>query len=624
MQQLFLTVLNITARASVLICCVLLIRKFSSGRCNRAISLLWTLVAIRLLLPFSIAVPGLPTSDSRMTVWEGSTEQSNPGIVTEIQKKVTPQATVQPTESESQDDPARMAGNVNTTANPTKEGNFYDFLMMTLSVIWIAGIVLFAGYNLFMLIRLRRSLAESIPAQGVMRCDSIAVPFVFGLIHPQIYVPSDLTENDMKTVIAHERVHIQRGDHIAKIVFTFVTVVHWFNPMVWVAFWLFDRDLEMSCDDSVTEKMTEEERTDYLNTVLSCSRKRVAVSGFLPGFADGSLRERITNIKRTKKNRRLAVLLSLLTGIVLFGCSFATGKKPAEEQNGKILGTNRFVCGMDYVAELRADGTVEVTALPGMTGNSEIDFDEVKGWKDIVSLRAESGVLYGIDSEGRLHYSSFNVKYLESDLELGEEPETVPQSQLMHAIPKLKELAGKDKLSDCNLFDTPQVLLTKDGTLTAFDLINPSDDTVIVSVKNVTLFDGNLYLKKDGTIGAISEKQANQKGFEKLKGESGFCGIAENQVSIFGLRNDGTVISGSYLYTGEVDRWTNVTTIRAASDYVVALHSDGHVSAAASTTLQNGWMDSIRQWEDIVEIDTNGMVIVGKTGEGEIKVAKVE
>lgn len=622
MQQLFLTVLNITVRASVLICCVLLIRKIASGRCNRAISLLWTLVAIRLLLPFSIAVPGLPTYDSHMTVWASSTEQSNPGIVTEIQKKVTPQTTVQPTESEGQDDSAGMAGTGNTAVNPTKEGNFHDFLMMTLSVIWIAGITLFAGYNLYTLIRLRRTLTESIPTECVMRCDGIAVPFVFGLIHPRIYVPSDLAEKDIQTVIAHEKVHIRRGDHIAKVVFTFVTVVHWFNPLVWLAFWLFDRDLEMSCDDSVTEKMTEEERTDYLNTVLSCSRKRVAASGFLPGFADGSLRERIINIKRTKKNRRLAVLLSLLTGIVLFGCSFATRKKPAEEQNGKILGTNRFVCGMDYVAELRADGTVEVTALPGMTGNSEIDFDEVKGWKDIVSLRAESGVLFGIDSEGRLHYSSFNVKYLESVLEIGEEPETVPQSQLMHAIPKLKELAGKDKLSDCNLFDTPQVLLTKDGTLTAFDLTYPADDPVIVSVKNVTLFDGNLYLKKGGTIGTIAEKEANQKGFEKLKGESGFCGIAENQVSVFGLRNDGTVVAGSYLYAGVVDSWKNVSVICAALDYIVALHSDGHVSAAASSGQQNEWIETIQQWKDIVEINVNGTLIVGRTSKGEIKTVR--
>lgn len=332
MQQLFLTVLNISVRASVLICCVLLIRKIASGRCNRAISLLWTLVAIRLLLPFSIAVPGLPTYDSRMTVWASSAEQSNPGIVTEIQKKPVQQTTVQPTESEGQDDSAGMAGTGNTAVNPTKGGNFHNFLMMTLSVIWIAGITLFAGYNLYTLIRLRRTLTESIPTECVMRCDGIAVPFVFGLIHPRIYVPSDLPEEDIKTVIAHEKVHVRRGDHIAKVLFTFVTVVHWFNPLVWAAFWLFDRDLEMSCDDSVTEKMTEEERTDYLNTVLSCSRKRVASSGFLPGFADGSLRERITNIKRTKKNRRLAVLLSLLTGIVLFGCSFATGKKPAEEQ----------------------------------------------------------------------------------------------------------------------------------------------------------------------------------------------------------------------------------------------------------------------------------------------------
>ena len=624
MQQLFLTILNITARASVLICCVLLIRKVTSGRCNRAISLLWTLVALRLLIPFSIAVPGLPTSDSLVTVFKNNTEQSNPDIVTEIQKRAIQQTALHPEESGDQDNAGESAGVDKTAMRPTKKTGSYDALMMTLSVIWIAGIALFAGYNLIAFVRLRRTLTESIPAEGVMRCDGIAVPFAFGLIHPRIYIPSDMAEDDMKMVIAHENEHIRRRDYIAKVVFTFVTVVHWFNPMVWVAFRMFDRDLEMSCDDSVTGKMTEEERTDYLNTVLSCSRERVAVSGFLPGFADGSLRERIANIKRPKKNRLPAVLLSLLAGVVLFGCSFATGKKATEEQAKKELGKKSFVCGVDYVAEIKEDGTVDISLLPGMTGYCEIDFDEVKSWKSIVSLRSEWGILYGIDKDGKIHYSSASIKYLESE-KAHEEYLPVPNSQLMYTIPKLKELAEKDCYSDCDLFGSPQILLSEDGTLTVFDLTYPNDDgPLILSAENVMSFDGNLYLKKNGTINAIIENQANQKGFEKLKDQNGFCGIAENQVSVFGLRKDGTIVAGSNAYSGVVNTWDNVSAIRAARDYIVALHTDGHVSAASSSRGTIEWIEAIQMWENIVEIDAEGSVIVGKTSKGEIKMVNVE
>ena len=170
-------------------------------------------------------------------------------------------------------------------------------------------------------------------------------------------------------------------------------------------------------------------------------------------------------------------------------------------------------------------------------------------------------------------------------------------------------------------------MLTKAGTLTVFDLtglyVEQDDNRVILSEKHVAAYEDSIFLREDGTAGCIDERSAKLKGVEKLKEKGGFCGIAENAISVFGLQENGKVVSGSASYSGIVNQWENVIKICAAGEVVVALHKDGTVSVAMPNSSTSTQMDSVEKWKNIIEISTNGEVIAAKTKDGEVVVARL-
>lgn len=637
MQNLFLSVLWIGIRSTVLILCILLIRIVTAKRCNRTMSILWLLVAIRLLIPFSVSISSFPDISlwkynsieyAGITGTQNKTEQ-----VDEVTYSSVKDSFSNALENGSNNETEPLLIRQTDSKESISEEGSAKGLINVLTVLWIIGFSLFASYNMWSYFRLRKRVSMSIPSGEVRICDGISQPFILGVFKSTIYIPSDLKHEIRDSVIAHEKVHISRGDYSVRLLYTFVLMVHWFNPLVWLAFRMSERDMEMACDDAVTRQMSKEKREEYLAAVIHCSKVDTKNCCQL-GFANGSVKERIENIAHPSHAKRRVIFACVIIGVGVFVCTLVAGKKGASKKEELLFGQKTIVCGENYIAQILPDGTVRATMIPGETGICEVDFEEIGTWKDIVSLRAGNGKLYGYDKDGNTFCSSALLTSLRQNIEAGTIPESsAPILQLMVIIPTLDDMLEKNELVDGEMYDTrSQVILKRNGMLQVYDM-DPagsggenSDDRnpLLLSEDDVITYEDDIFLRENGTIGCINEKSGRAKGYEIFKEKKGFCGIAENSYGIFGVQKDGKVLAGTVVYAGIIDSWENVVAIRAAGELVVALHNDGTVSVALPNGNEKPQIHNVEQWKNIAEIDTNGTTIVGKTIDGNVVTETLE
>lgn len=159
------------------------------------------------------------------------------------------------------------------------------------TMIWFAGMAMMLAYSVASLLKLRRALTGAVRFRdNIFLADHIPTPFVLGVLRPRIYIPSSLPEKEHDCVILHEQIHIRRLDHIVKIVAFAVLTMHWFNPLVWAAFILCMKDMEMSCDERVLREMGEDVRVRYSESLLSLSAGRRIFGGSPLAFGEGSIK----------------------------------------------------------------------------------------------------------------------------------------------------------------------------------------------------------------------------------------------------------------------------------------------------------------------------------------------
>lgn len=196
------------------------------------------------------------------------------------------------------------------------------------TLIWIMGILGFSVYSAVSIIKLKgglRSAKEEISKGniGVFRSDKVKMPFVIGFFRPNIYLPEDMELHEQSYILIHERVHIRRGDHIWRILAYTALCLHWFNPLVWVAFFLSERDMEMSCDEAVIRKFGSHIKKEYSTSLLTMSAGIRVSNGISPAFAEGDTGSRIRNVLHYKKPTVIllgtAVVISILTAVFLLG-----------------------------------------------------------------------------------------------------------------------------------------------------------------------------------------------------------------------------------------------------------------------------------------------------------------
>ena len=322
--ELLPIVFNMSVTASVVIVFVLLARLLLKRAPKIFSYALWAVVLFRLLCPVSITTDFSLLGLFDAPVTETTTHTT---AVEYIPQDVvhTPAPEVKlpvPGVNQSVNE-ALPLGDEQTAADPLEAP------VALATLVWLAGIGVLAAYSVVSLLRLRRKLIGALPLRdNIYLADYIDSPFVMGIFRPKIYLPSSLTEQEQGYIILHEQHHIRRGDHIIKALAFFALCIHWFNPMVWVAFVLSSKDMEMSCDEAVVRKLGEGIRADYSASLLSLATGRRIIAGTPLAFGEGDTKSRIKNLLNWKRAKPAVVFLALALVVLVAAVCGTNAREP--------------------------------------------------------------------------------------------------------------------------------------------------------------------------------------------------------------------------------------------------------------------------------------------------------
>ncbi len=320
MLELFRKILEMSAAGAVAIAAVILLRAFMRKLPRKYVCFLWIIPAIRLICPVTIA-----SVISIFNVLEyNPTAFLDPlDSVTYTNKDGT--TAVIPVISEFElyaDTPQLISDSSVMFKEVTKCESIDELLRKILPPLWLAGTAIMAAYTAAAYIKIHLKVRNSVNLQeNVYVCGSIDTPFVFGIIRPKIYIPHNISGTDLQYILAHENAHIQRSDHISKLLAALILSVHWFNPFVWLAFKLMTVDIEVSCDERALDGYNLEKRKEYAAALLNLS---AAQNGFKPGamlsFGESGIKMRIKSVLKIKKPTVIACIASAMVIVIAAVC----------------------------------------------------------------------------------------------------------------------------------------------------------------------------------------------------------------------------------------------------------------------------------------------------------------
>lgn len=311
MDDVFLKLVNLSISASWLILAVLVLRVVLKKAPKWVMPLLWGVVALRLVCPFSIesALSLIPSAETIPS--EIVTETREPVLYEQATLDIVTNPTL-PSAAEVPVGVSRQQAQV--------DFNIY-------SVLWLAGMAALLVHALVSAGKLKKKLATAILLRdNVYESEFVDSPFVFGVVKPNIYLPMHMDEGTAAHVIAHERAHLARRDHWWKVLGYLVLALHWFNPLVWVAYILFCRDIELACDEKVVKGLDGAARADYSQALLSCAAPRRAVAACPLAFGEGNIKTRVKSALHYKKPAFWVAAAAVLAVVIMAVC-FLTNPK---------------------------------------------------------------------------------------------------------------------------------------------------------------------------------------------------------------------------------------------------------------------------------------------------------
>ncbi len=316
MSALFLKLFNMGVAASWLILAVIAVR-FVFRKAPKAIRVvLWSLVGLRLAWPFSWESV-LSLIPSRETISPAVLKDAIPSIHSGI--PIVNQA-VNPLLSES------LAPAVGASASPLQ------VITSVTAAVWLAGVAALLLAGLISTVHLRRCVADAVRLRdNLWQSERITSPFVFGLVRPRVYLPLDLDVASLDPVVRHEQAHIRRRDHWIKPAGYLLLTVYWFNPLVWLAYHLLCRDIELACDERVVKTMGAADRKAYSRALLACSVPRHQVTACPLAFGEVGVKERIKNVLQVRKPAFWLVIAALLACILLAVCFLTDPSREADD-----------------------------------------------------------------------------------------------------------------------------------------------------------------------------------------------------------------------------------------------------------------------------------------------------
>ena len=355
MDKLFDTVLELSWQAGLIALAVMAVRLVLRKKASRrALCMLWALVALRLLLPVSLTVESpvslqaeeAPVSRAYHTMQEARTSVPEEAAPAPAESSGAAAAVVPP-------EPAAETVTLRTFAR-------------WLPWIWVIGMGCMAAYMLLSFIWMRLTLrrAEHI-RDNVYRCTQWSTPFVLGIIAPCIYVPESVSEEDLPQVLAHERCHIRRWDHVMKPFAFLLLAVNWFNPVLWAAYVLLGRDMENACDEMALKNADAAQRAAYSRALVSCAAQPKMAAVCPLAFGEVAVKERVKNVIHYKKPAVWAAVMVAVAAVIIGACLLT---KPAEDKSGYPLDAKKlYALRTPYVGNNSAVGAIlDALGMPEM------------------------------------------------------------------------------------------------------------------------------------------------------------------------------------------------------------------------------------------------------------------
>lgn len=333
MDSLFTSVLEISWQAGLIALAVMAVRPLLRRAPRRAVCMLWLLVALRLLLPARLTV------ESPVSLQQPESPPIQAYQELRQQEKVYVSA---PPEQRLE-----MAG-------PAAAQGFA--LLDQLPAIWLTGVGCMALYMALSLLRMRWRLRAAPRIQdNVYRCTDWSTPFVLGVLAPRIYVPETVSEQDFPQVLAHERCHIRRWDHVWKPLAFLLLAVNWFNPVLWAAYVLLGRDMERACDEMVLKNATPIQRAAYSRALVACAAQPKMAAVCPLAFGEVAVKERVKNVLNYKKPALWAVILLVVAAAIIGVCLLT---KPSYKNVGTLDAEKLYALRTEYIGDNAAVGAI--------------------------------------------------------------------------------------------------------------------------------------------------------------------------------------------------------------------------------------------------------------------------
>ena len=383
MSGIFLKLLNLSISASWLVLVVLALRLVLKRAPKWVNVLLWGMVALRLMLPFSIEsalslIPSAETVSPEVVRFDPAPTITSG--VTIIDNAVNPSL------SES------FAAAPLASVNP-----LYVWTYLA-GWVWLIGLAAMLLYALVSYLRLRRRVSASIPLwENVYVCDEVPSPFILGIVHPRIYLPSALDEAQRGSVLSHERAHLARRDHWWKPLGFALLAVYWFNPLLWLAYTLLCRDIELACDERVLRGMDAGQVKDYSSALLACSVPRRMLAACPLAFGEVGVGARVKNALRYKKPAFWVVAASVAVCVVVAVC-FLTNPRTDTDAAGLV--------GFHREQVTYADVTDESGAQPSSVQLTAEETDAVYALLDTLQYKRLGAASAMQDCYARLYFIS--------------------------------------------------------------------------------------------------------------------------------------------------------------------------------------------------------------------------
>lgn len=359
MSELFLEIVNRSIAASWIVIAVLILR-FCLKKAPKWVNvLLWGIVAVRLIFPFSI--------ESALSLIP-SAETVSPSIMMETAPSVQ-------TGVPALDQVINPVIDHSLSPAPGASANPLQIWIPVLTVIWLLGVAALFLYSAVSYRRLRRRVCEAVILRdNIYQSENVCSPFVLGIIRSKIYLPYHMDKREMDHVIAHEQTHIRRGDHWWKPLGFLLLTVHWFNPLLWLSYILLCRDIELACDERVIREMGNEQRADYTHALVSCSVSRRSIAACPLAFGEVGVKTRVKSVMNYKKPAFWIILASALICAAAAVC-FLTNPKteqipPSGGDNVSDMGPAQVEKWFDYL---------EKPEITNWDGRLEIDLPEYPG-----------------------------------------------------------------------------------------------------------------------------------------------------------------------------------------------------------------------------------------------------